>query len=64
MAPAGGLQGVPEEQVLEAGHRVQVRTSADDGRGPKRKGDCLLRQYKGKKAFVYTSSWLFFFERC
>lgn len=45
MVAVGGLQGVPEEQVLEAGHRMQVCTSTGQRGGPEWQGDSLLRQY-------------------
>lgn len=45
MVAIGGLQGVPEEQMHATGHRMQIRTSTSQRRGPERQGDRLLRQY-------------------
>lgn len=43
MAPAGGLPGVPAQQVLQARHGVQVRAPARQRGGPERTRHCLLR---------------------
>lgn len=47
VAPAGGLPGVPAQQVLQARHGVQVRAPACQRGGPERTSHCLLRQHQG-----------------
>lgn len=43
MAATGGVSRVPAQQVLPAGHRVQVRTSTGQRGGAERPSDRLLR---------------------
>lgn len=48
MAAAGGVPGVPAQQVLPPGHGVQVRAPARQRGGAERPSDRLLRQHQGE----------------